>query len=377
MGSDFKQMRPIIPESGPLLWELVDDEDIQPSLQIVLGFTPGWFREAMGLDYGEQWHTDPIYRQQTVVKMKKTLNRRFPRLMLGGSDPDSTPGSISVAYGTTLIPAILGAPIVYMDDNWPANPPANMNEEEERKLEVPSLESSPVFCNLMEQMDIIEKEWGKVEGVLNYQGILNNAFRIRGQDIFTDFIINPKLACHVLDVCAQTMIEVIRRVYARQKESGVENEYFVTSNCVVNMLSGDQYERFILPFDNKISNSFKYFGIHNCAWTADPYLNAYRSIGPLGYLDFGIDSNMDKIKMDFPYTRLCVIYSAVDLKNKTKTNIGHDLQKIHDALTPCEIIIGDIDTGTPDEMVMDFYQLAANVWDVEIEELVPRKLAER
>ncbi len=373
MNPDFKQIRPIIPESGPLLWELVENEEIQPPLQIIHGFTPGWFKESMGLDYGEQWHRDPIYRHETVVKMKKTLNQRFPQLMLGGSNPESTHGSISVIYGTALIPAILGAPIVYMDDNWPANPPAHMSEEDAWKMEVPKLESSPIFCNLMEQMDIIEKEWGKVEGVLNCQGVLNNAFRIRGQDIFTDLIINPNLAYHVLDVCTQTMIEVIKKVYVRQKESGVEKEYFVTSNCVVNMLSGRQYEEFILSFDKKLSDSFKYFGIHNCAWTVDPYLDAYGGIRTLSYLDFGITSNIEKIKRNFSDTRLCLIYSIVDLKNKTRDEIRHELQRIHDILIPCEIIIGDIDAGTPDEMVMDFYRLAAEVWAVEIEELVPRK----
>ena len=63
----------------------------------------------------------------------------------------------------------------------------------------------------------------------------------------------------------------------------------------------------------------------------------------------------------------------LNLKNKTKEEILHELHRIHDILIPCEIIIGDIDAETPDEMVMDFYRLAAKIWEVEIEELVPQK----
>ncbi len=103
-------------------------------------------------------------------------------------------------------------------------------------------------------------------------------------------------------------------------------------------------------------------------------MDSYGSIIPLNYLDFGITSNIEKTKKDFSDTRLCLIYSIVDLKNKTIEEIRYELHRIRDTLTPCEIIIGDIDAGTPDEMVMDFYRLAAEVWEVEIEELVSMNL---
>ncbi len=364
------QIRPNTPDSCPLLWERAD-ESAQPAMRIMHGFTPKWFRSNMGLDYLEPWHTDPLLRTESLVKMKHTLNEHFPELLLGGADPDATTGTISVAYGTTTIAAIMGTPIHYMDDNWPANPPSEFSEDDALALAVPDLDDNPVFRDLMRQMDLIGEKWGRIEGVLNFQGVLNNCFRVRGQDIFVDLALNPEIAKHVIDVVTETMIKVIKAIYARQEASGVEREYFVTSNCVVNMISGDYYERFLLPADRKLAESFKYFGIHNCAWNVDPYLDAYRTNEPLGYLDFGLDSDLARIAEMFPESRRCLMYSPVDLQNKSLGEIEADLAEVRDTLTPCEIIVTDIEDTTPDERVLDFYKLCAKVWKMDLRDLVP------
>lgn len=116
------QIRPIFPPSSPLSWEVADDETSQPSCRITCGFTVKWFQKRMKLDYSEQWHTDPDHRWQTNVQMRKVLNKTFPRLNLGGSNPDQITGTISTAHGTAWLPAILlGTPIKYFHDNQPSN----------------------------------------------------------------------------------------------------------------------------------------------------------------------------------------------------------------------------------------------------------------
>jgi hypothetical protein len=262
-----------------------------------------------------------------------------------------------------------------MEDNWPANPPSTMTEEQAARLQVPKLDENPTFCNLMRQMDLIEEKWGKIEGVLNFQGVLNNAFRVRGQDIFIDMLKDPDLAHHVFHVVTETMLQVIRRIYARQERSGVERDYFVTSNCVVNMISGEQYEEFLLLYDQRLSESFTYFGIHNCAWNVDLYLDGYRTIKKLGYLDFGLESNLQRIREEFPETRRCLMYSPIELKEKSLDEIRNDLKRIHELLSPCEIIITDIEANCPDERVVDFYSICGEIWRMEPKELVPKTMS--
>ena len=35
-------------------------------LRIEFGFTPRWYRDRVGVDFSERWHTDPLHRAATV-----------------------------------------------------------------------------------------------------------------------------------------------------------------------------------------------------------------------------------------------------------------------------------------------------------------------
>ena len=47
----------------------------------------------------------------------------------------------------------------------------------------------------------------------------------------------PNRVHHLLSCVATTMIEGAQRLYARQREAGVDNRHFTVSNCLVNMVS--------------------------------------------------------------------------------------------------------------------------------------------
>jgi hypothetical protein len=262
-------------------------------------------------------------------------------------------------------------PFEYAPDNWPASPPGQLSDEEADNLVPPVLENSPVYQDIVRQMDFIETRWGRIYGVLNFQGVLNNAFRLRGDAIFTDMVTAPDRARRVLDIVTETMLNLIDSIYVRQNASGVRRNFFVTSNCVVNMISGAMYQEFVLPYDQILRGHFKHFGVHNCGWNVNPYIDGYAQLKDLAYLDFGLDSDLARIRDTFPNTRRCLIYSPVALIEKSMGEIRRDLERIHDELAPCDILIGDIDAETPDERIMDFYRAAAKIWGLEFEALWP------
>jgi hypothetical protein len=117
----------------------------------------------------------------------------------------------------------------------------------------------------MDQVDKIEHENGCVEGYINWQGVLNNAYRLRGERLFLDLATDPESARHVFDCVATTMIDCARRLHERQRLTGVEVCHFTVSNCVVNMISPGHYREFLLPFDRRISEIFGLIGVHKCA----------------------------------------------------------------------------------------------------------------
>jgi len=169
-------------------------------LRIEFGFTPRWYRAALGIDFSQRWHTDPLYRHETVVQMRRELNRRFPRLNLGGDKPEEWRANLDGVHGGVLVAMLFGIPVEYYADNWPAARQVFLSEKAIERLEVPSLADTPVMAQILGQMEVIEREFGRVEGYLNWQGVLNNAYRLRGPEIFGDVLANPELAGHLFEV---------------------------------------------------------------------------------------------------------------------------------------------------------------------------------
>lgn len=333
----------------------------ESALRIEFGFTPQWYRKALGIDFSERWHLDPFYRRETIIAMRQELNRRFPSLGLGGERPEDMPGSIDAVHGGVWMARVFGLEVQYFEGNWPAAHNVFMSAEQVAALDMPDLLNVPVFAQVMEQIDQLQKAFGKVTGYLNWQGIINNAFRLRGPEVFSDLLADPALARHLFEVIAQTMIDGMRTVYARQREAGFEVRHATVSNCVVNMVSPETYRDCILPYDMKIREAFEGFGVHNCAWNVDPYIEAYASIPKLGYVDMGLDSDLVRARELCPDARRAVMYTPMDLANKSIEELRADLERVHRELGPCDIVMADIDSGTPDERVLAFAALAAEI----------------
>jgi len=333
-------------------------EGDEPFLRAEIGFTPKWYREKLGIDFGERWHTDPGYRRETVVAMRDELRRRFPGTSISGINRLDTPlDLLTGVYGTCIVAGIYGAPMVYGKDNWPNCEHQYLTDHDIDNLEPPDLDTNPLFQDLMRQVDWMAAEEGRVEGFINWQGVLNNAYRLRGEGLFYDMIENPMRCRRLFDCVSTTMVEAAKRLHDRQRATGVEVAFFTVSNCLVNMVSPEQYRDFFVPLDRRIAEAFGCIGIHNCAWKADPYMDAYAAVPHLGYIDMGLDSNLRRARQTFPNGRRGLMYRPTDLMNKALEAIGDDLEKIASEYAPCDVIAADIDAGTPDERVRAFLDL--------------------
>jgi hypothetical protein len=326
-----------------------------------------WYREHCDVDFSEHWHLDPLYRGETLIRMRRELNCRFPALQLGGPNPEEAPSTLDGVHGALTISRIFGVGAAYYEDNWPAARHEYLSEAQITALEVPDLSANPIFAQIMEQADVIARNFGRIEGYINWQGVLNNAFRLRGDQIFLDLMLNPGLAHHLFEVVTQTMISGMKLLYARQRESGVEIRHATVSNCVVNMVSPDQYRDFVLPYDRTLSEAFDDFGIHNCAWNVDPYIEDYATIAKLGYVDMGLDSDLLQARRLCPRARRALMYKPTDLAGKSRDELRADLARIRRELSPCDIVMADIEVGTPDQRVMELAELVEEALAIEPE----------
>jgi len=351
-----------IPISGPARREPADGTE--SDMRVSLGFEPAWFHKRCGINFSEKWHIDPFYRQKSLVKMKKELCKNFPSVSYWNEDFKDDLSTISGCYGAYVIPKVFDFPLIYEKDRWPEidKSKEKLSIKEIEKLDVDEILSSSSVEEIFHQMDIIEAEWGKIHGYLNWQGVLNNAFLLRGENIFTDFYDKPDLVHNFLSIITDVIIRLTQKVQKRQRKSGFYVNHFCVSNCTVNMVSPKIYREFLLPYDKKIAESgFERFGMHTCNWNVTPYLEEIKKLPKVGYLDMGIMSDMKKVKKMFPDTRRAVMYSPVRLKEASLGDIKKDMEKIYNELSPCDIVMADIQASTSTGRVNDFLQICKSL----------------
>lgn len=334
----------------------------EPALRVEYGFTPRWYHKRLGIDFSEHWHLDPLYRHGSLLRMRQELDRAFPGAVTG-SGPVPLAAGLDGVYGALLMAMVFGITPEYYPDNWPAARHDYLTPEAIVKLEPPDLMNTSVFNQLFEQMDVIERSSGRIEGYLNWQGVLNTAYRVRGPEILTDMVLDPGLAQHLFQVIADTMIAGMRLVYKRQAETGVVVRHATVSNCLVNMVSPELYREYLLPWDKHIAAAFPAFGIHNCAWNVDPYIEDYASVHPLGYIDMGIMSDLARATQLCPDARRAVMYTPTDLANKSPEELRADIRRIARELAPCDIVMADIDAEIPDSRVLEFDGIVRAILD--------------
>ncbi|MCI8851897.1 MAG: hypothetical protein HFI31_05765 [Lachnospiraceae bacterium] len=358
-----KQLRHFAPVSGPSTREPATGKE--GDFRVSLGFTPGWFHHRLGIDFSERWHRDPRYRYETMVGMKEHLHGLFPELenfqpQWNERGVETSCATLSGVYGACPISAVYGLPVQFQKAGWPGTR-EHYTKEQIRAWKPIVLWENAFVQELMEQMDIIEEEYGVIDGYLAYQGVLNNAFRLMGQEIFLELFEDPPFARFLFDHIYETMLGFIKLVQERQGKSGFSVKFLSVSNCVINMVSTDVYEEFLLPYDKKLAREFEVFGVHTCNWDITRHIDAFRQLEPLGYLDMGMMSDMEKVRQAFPHTRLAVLYHPNDIRDKPLGEVERDFEKICCQAAPVDLALVDIEKDTPDQRVREVVRLAQEV----------------
>ena len=326
--------------------------DSEPFLRPEVGFNPSWFHKFCGIDFSERWHTDIPYRLESHEKMAAEIKRRFPGYNIGEVLDDKPVDLLTGIFGIGVMDSILGRELHYEPHMWPAPVGEPLTDEDINRLEVPDLSKNEFFQSILAQVEKIHALTGSARGFLNWQGNLNTAFRLRGTDIFSDLLINRPLVEKLLHVISETFLQGVKLLHARQKELGTEYHFGTIANCTVNMAGPKTYEDVLLKHDIKIASQFEVCGVHNCAWTATPYLESYSKVPNVGYIDMGIETDLAKAREVFPRARRNCLYKSIDLGAKTKEEIRRDFELIAENLAPCDIGMPDIDHGVPDEKIM-------------------------
>ncbi|GHV82718.1 hypothetical protein AGMMS50212_00580 [Spirochaetia bacterium] len=327
-------------------------------------FHPSWWYDRTGICFNKEFFDDPEYRMRADSIMRRTL---FERFGLGEMPQGNRPilGSDLLAMGF-LHSQIFGCEISFTDDAAPAVHCKNLSLEDAAGLSVPDLDKDPVWQNVQRQIDYLQDAFGYVIPAINLMGIQNIAMDLLGQDLFIQYYENPEIIDHVLDVITQLSIDIGRRFKALSPyiSAGVTSivtqmvpDAYITSNCSVEMVSQDMYEKFLLKYDDALGREFKPFAIHHCGKTCEHVINGYAKAANLAFIEAGAFSDFAAVRKAIPYIALNARYSPVRLRDVPVEDMRREIEQMYHDGKPAELFsvscVG-IDNTVSDEKIRSF-----------------------
>lgn len=342
------------------------------SIPFDVTFHPAWWHENAGICFYEDFFSDPLYRMDADVRMRKTLYDHFGDAGLGEKNPTVRPiiGSDLIASGY-LHAGILGCEIRYSEKNPPEVICRNLTDLEAISLEIPDIEQNTLWNSMQSQICMLESRFGYVLPCINLMGIQNIALDLRGTELYIDYFDKPDLANHILDVSTGLSIIIGNRLRKLSKNvsAGVSSiisktipDVYLTSNCSVEMISLDQYRNFLITYDNRLANIFLPFGIHHCGRSMEHVVDAYAEIMNLSFVEAGAGSDIAAIRRVLPKAHINARYSPVKLTNVDYEELNEDIRQMIKAGAPSELLsiscVG-IDAGVHDDQIKAFLDICS------------------
>ncbi len=340
-------------------------------LPVEIVFHPSWWHAHYGLTFDEAFFFDPLKRVASERAMRAALHARFGDLGLGEANAAPRPviGPVHLAAGF-MPSAILGCAIRYFDNASPEVVPANLTDAQVLALSVPDLDSNPTFQKLIALMDTLQAQYGSLEGDVNWEGVQNVAFNLRGAQLFMDYYDKPELARRLLDVSARTieaMATYVRRrtgtnsVAVNRIVGAVDARISLHSNCTVAMISARTYREYLLAYDQQLARDLYPYGIHHCGVDMHKVRHEYARVDGAEFFDVGWGSNVAACREALPNATFSLRMSPVRVATLTPAEVAADVEALLRAAGPLEraaLCCINLDDQTPDDNVRAIFAVA-------------------
>ena len=341
-------------------------------LPVEVVFHPHWWHENYGIRFTEDFFFDPRTRVESERRMRQILHERFGDVGMGEEESKPRPviGPVHNALGF-VVPGILGCAVEFSPDASPQVITANMSDEQILALEAPDLAETSPMKETIAVMDVLEAEFGYLEGDINWEGVQNIALYLRGNQLFVDYYENAPLARRLLDVVARTCVAVAQYVRRRTGTSSitvnrtvgsVDARINLHSNCSVTMISNALYEEFLLPQENYLAARLQPYGIHHCGGNMEHVLKGFAKVKECGFFDVGWGSDIARCRAALPNAWFNLRLSPVKLQECTPAEVQADVEKallLSGPIQQASVCCINIDSGTPDDNVRAIHEAVA------------------
>lgn len=337
----------------------------QRSIPYDITFHPGWWHENAGVCFDEPFFYDAAYRIECDVAMRRVLHARFGAWGLGEESPQRRPilWTDLLASGF-LFSAMCGCEIAFAKDAPPEVLCANLPLERAAALTAGEALQTGWWRETLRQAQALQAEFGHVLPCVNLQGVQNLALDLRGEALFLDYYDEPELAHRMLAACCELIVQATGQLwrYSPAVSAGVTAivkqvfpEGFVHSDCSADMVSADCFDEFLLPYELRLAEAFRPYGIHHCGAHMERLAASYAKIPDLAFAEVGAGSDVAEVCRVMPEgVHLSLRISPVMLKTAAPADIADAVRLLIAACGGRQNIsmscVG-IDAGTPEENI--------------------------
>jgi len=134
----------------------------------------------------EYFFYNPETRIEADLEMRKILQERFGKYNIEPDhklEPRPCIGAVHLAAGY-IISEMFGCEIKFSKDSSPQVITRNITDEEADKIEPINLLENETFRELKQLVEQLKERFGYVVGDINWQGVLNVALDLRGENYF-------------------------------------------------------------------------------------------------------------------------------------------------------------------------------------------------
>ena len=312
--------------------------DILP-VDIVLA--PEWWSKNEKIYFDRDFFYHPLKRVEEEQKMEKILYDRWGQYGLGQRKVAARPeiGAVHLAAGF-LLSEMLGCTVNYQENHPPQVLAAH---QELLEIDPEKAFRSDAFKQVINLTSALKQKYGYLTGDINWGGVLNIAMDLRGEDIFMDMMLTPDEVNPYFNGIAQVIEKFTSFMQAETGSTSIsvnrgvrhmKKPVFLHSECSHTMISAEDYETFLLPYDIKWSEK-RPFGIHYCG--PDPHRMAasFAKIPHLDYLDLGWGGDVKELRSHLPETFFNIRLSPVEMTRHSCDEIRETIIRlVHDSGNP-------------------------------------------
>lgn len=341
-------------------------------LPVDIVFHPSWWHKNAGISFDESFFYDPRRRVEDEQKMEQLLYDRFGHLGLGEDHDKALPqiGAVHLASGY-LLSEMLGCKVEYYED---APPQVLCAHKDTLDFEVEDAFRSEAFQRLVTLIEQLKARHGYVVGDINWGGVLNLAIDVRGEEIFTDMLLQPEKAEVFFKKIAQVIDKFVWYMQTNTGSSSIsvnrsarlfDYPVAIHSECSHTMISEEDYRKFFLPIDKEWSMRHRPYGIHYCGKDPHRMASAFAEIERLTFLDVGWGGDVALLRKHLPETFFNIRLNPVDIQKYTYDELEQCITERVIAsgpdLTKTGLCCVNMDQEVSDQRINEIYEVAEKI----------------